>query len=264
MSDLSDNLQIDTPENVLLDAEIAGVGTRIAAAFIDYFILFIVVLAVTFLYTRSIRSAANGTTVLAIWGLIQFAIVTFYHLFFEFLWNGQTPGKRWLNLRVVQANGMPLTTAGAVIRNLIRLFDFLPLFYGIGLIVLFVTKHTQRLGDLAAGTIVIREQRKVTLDNVRESFHVDYQYLNRYSPKIPEYVKVETLTEADRADIVNYLQRRKEMRRGEYAAWLLAQRIANKMGATELKLFSPSQSEMFLEQVARAFELHGTTQTPVP
>jgi len=248
-------LPIDTPENVVLDAEIAGFGTRCVAAMIDYFILVIILLIVTLLFAMGLRGSSTGSWGLAALALIQFCIVTFYHLFFEFLWNGQTPGKRWIGIRVIQSNGLPLTTSGAIIRNLLRLFDFLPVVYGVGLIALFATKHTQRLGDLAAKTIVVRERRQITLESVKENFAVQYKYITRIT-RLPYYVQIDRLDQNDRREVVSYLQRRKEMINQEYVVGIMAQKIANKMGVNDVAdLHSPELAEMFLEQVARAFEV---------
>src|SRR5205085_4259227 len=122
LADFSSKLSIDTPENIVLDAEIAGFGSRCIAAMIDYTILIIVMIILTFLFGRSTSSEQqSATTVVAIWLLIMFTLMTFYHLLFELAWNGQTPGKRLTGIRVVQSNGMPLSATGAIVRNLIRI-----------------------------------------------------------------------------------------------------------------------------------------------
>ena len=252
-----DVLAIDTPENVLLEAEIAGFGTRCVAAVIDYLIMLVALAIIDYLYARAMaRINANQTWAIASLTALQFLLITFYHLFFELLWNGQTPGKRIFGIRVVQSNGLPLTASSAIIRNLIRLFDFMPFLYGVGLVSMFATRQTQRLGDLAARTIVIREQRGVTLQNLKEDLSVTYHHISRTEP-IPAYVHVESLSLDDRRDVVDYLQRRKNLRKREYVVGLLAERIARKMGneAMIADFRSPTTAERFLEQVARAFEL---------
>jgi uncharacterized RDD family membrane protein YckC len=259
LSDYSDDLLIDTPENVLLNAEIAGFGSRCMAALIDYTILIIVLVMVTLLFARAaVSRQSDDTWTLAVFALIQFGIITFYHLFFEFLWNGQSPGKRLLGLRVIQANGMPMTTSGVIIRNLVRLFDFLPVCYGIGLIVLFVTKHTQRLGDLAASTIVIRDRQQIKLDSLKEDFSVQYQHISRSAP-VPNGIQqsIGALNENDRREVVSFLRRRQEMRHSAYVVGLLAQRIAARMAIPDAagSLQKPELAEVFLERVARAFEI---------
>jgi uncharacterized RDD family membrane protein YckC len=257
LSDYADKLVIDTPENVPLDADIAGFGTRCVAATLDYLILLVVMVIVFVLFFRSVVDRIiDEPWIIGLLAFLIFVIFTGYHLLFEFMWNGQTPGKRRLNLRVVQSNGLPATTSGILIRNLVRLFDFLPVFYGVGLIVLFATKQTQRLGDLAASTIVIRERPQVTLLNLRENLRVDYLHISRLSP-IPEYINITPLTEDDRREVLDYLRRRTELASRDYVATVVARQIGARMNFNEpgVNLGSPRHAETFLELVARAFEL---------
>jgi uncharacterized RDD family membrane protein YckC len=255
MSRDDESIFFETPESVTLEADVAGFGSRILAAVIDYLIIFVALILFWCLVSSSIQTIDEFGQMLAVAILVLFAVFTFYHLVFELFWNGQTPGKSVLKLRVVQANGMPVTVNGVLIRNLVRLFDMLPAFYGIGLISMFVTRHTQRLGDLAARTIVVHERSQLDLAMVREDYHVHYVFLQR-NQQLPEYIQVHLLTEQDRRTVVNYLQRRDEMRGRESVAVILARRIAETMGIQDLISFSTlSLSEKFLEQVARAFEL---------
>jgi uncharacterized RDD family membrane protein YckC len=254
---LSDpNLLIDTPENIDLEAEIAGFGSRCMAALLDYSIMSVLLLGIYYLFARAFGGRLSNRAVYdALLVLIVFCVFTFYHLFFELAWNGQTPGKRRLGLRVVQANGLPLTTSSGIVRNLVRVFDFLPLVYGFGLISLFATRKTQRLGDLAARTVVIRERRHLTLNTLREDLTVAYRYITNLTP-LPHYVQIDNLTETDRRDIVSYLQRRDQLHNTEQLSTIMAFRILRKMNTDEpLDLRSQQRAEAFLEQVARAFEI---------
>jgi uncharacterized RDD family membrane protein YckC len=257
---LDDRLSIDTPENILLDADIAGFGTRCIAAIIDYLLLLSAIIALSFLYIQSLPIRARDETgTLAILVLIQFVLIAFYHLFFEFLWNGQTPGKRWVGIRVVQANGLPVTVSGLLIRNLVRLFDFLPVFYAIGLLVMFATKHTQRLGDLAARTIVINERRSLTLNTVKEDLSVKYHYLTPIDP-IPPHIQIDQLTADDRRAIIDFLRRRYTLTEREPLARMLAQRMSAKMNPETNAFYTGVQAEILLEQIARAFEVWDKTR----
>ena len=259
---MNDHLSIDTPENIILNAEIAGFGTRCIAAIIDYLILLVFILFASNLYLQSLPVASRTQTAgLAVLALIQFIIITFYHLCLELFWNGQTIGKRIVGTRVVQANGLPLTASGAIIRNLVRLFDFLPIFYGIGLIAMFASKQTQRLGDLAARTIVIREQRQVTLQTIKENYNVAYHFISVTSP-LPYYVQVDQLSADDRRMVVDFLRRRYEIRDREQIARLLARRFAGKIQSEGLPaMVSATEAETFLEQIARAFEIAAYNQS---
>jgi uncharacterized RDD family membrane protein YckC len=257
---LSNNsLYIDTPENVVLEAELAGFGSRCIAAIIDYTILAAILIAFFCLSTRALASISfrDTTVALSILMLVQFVIISFYHLAFEFLWNGQTPGKRRVGIRVVQANGLPATTSALLIRNFVRFFDFLPIVYGVGLIVMFATRRTQRLGDLAAGTIVVQERRKLNLETIREDHKVEYQFISRYDP-LPPNIQVANLTPSDRQAVVSYLQRRPQLQNRDHVAVLVARQVAERMGIPG-EVSSLKRGETFLEYVARAFELADTT-----
>jgi uncharacterized RDD family membrane protein YckC len=255
MSPVDDSISIETPESVTLEADVAGFGSRVLAALIDYLIIFVALSLFYCIASSSIRSTANRDLTAALTILVLFAVFVFYHLVFELAWNGQTPGKRALKLRVVQANGMPVTANGVVIRNLVRLFDMLPALYGIGLTSMFITRHTQRLGDLAARTIVIHERGRVNLAAVREDYDVWYTLIRRNS-EIPDYIRVDLLTEQDRRTVVKYLQRRDEMTSREPVAMMLARRIGEAMDFHDYYYFSTLyRAEEFLEQVARGFEL---------
>ena len=251
------SLQIDTPENVPLDADIAGFSTRCMAAVVDHLIMVFLLLMFGILFARSIpRDMDNSTTVIAVFIILQFFLTTFYHLLFEFLWNGQTPGKRTFKIRVIQANGLPVTVSGILIRNLVRPFDFLPVFYSVGLVALFATKNTQRLGDLAAKTIVVRESQSVKLEQVRDDWGVFYIHISRLAPT-PPYINIELLTPADRREIVDYLRRRAEFQQRAYIANLMANKMAKKMQIPDAHFNSSAwiSSETFLEQITRAYEL---------
>jgi uncharacterized RDD family membrane protein YckC len=255
MSPVDDSISIETPESVTLEADVAGFGSRVLAALIDYLIIIAALSLFYCIALSSVRPTDNRGLTAALTILVLFAVFVFYHLVFELAWNGQTPGKRILKLRVVQVNGMPVTANGVVIRNLVRLFDMLPALYGIGLTSMFVTRHTQRLGDLAARTIVIHERGQVNLAAVREDYKVWYTLITRNS-EIPDYIRVDLLTDHDRRTVVNYLQRRDEMTSREPVAVMLARRIGAAMGIHDYyHLSSLGRAEEFLEQVARAFEL---------
>jgi hypothetical protein len=88
------------------------------------------------------------------WFLVQFG----YFLFFEAVWNGQTPGKRWTHLRVIQDSGRPITVYDAAARNLMRIVDGIPGLYGVAIISALFSSRSKRLGDYVAGTVVVHEK----------------------------------------------------------------------------------------------------------
>lgn len=157
-------VDVETPELVVLTYTVAGVGSRVAAALIDYGICLLgyatVLIGLTSLGARTgfgdaARSAAWAGALLY---LLLFAILWGYYVLFEGLADGQTPGKRLLRLRAVRDGGYSVTFGASAVRNLVRLLDMQPLFtYGVAIASVMLTKRGKRLGDLAAGTIVVRE-----------------------------------------------------------------------------------------------------------
>ncbi len=178
---LDQDYAIDTPENVSFTYDIAGIGNRFIGALIDTSIVvgLLLILDVLLLVILTQDSASIPTSpfdsepaswlaglVVALFFLIQFAIFWGYYTLFEYLWNGQTPGKRLLKIRVLRLDGNPIGFVEAFLRNLVRPVDFLPSGYGLGLVVMFFNEKTQRLGDLAAGTVVVRMRTDLSLDSL--------------------------------------------------------------------------------------------------
>ncbi len=165
-------LNIDTPENVVFGYEVAGIGSRFLATLLDS-ILIVFLIGIAYLTAALLLAATGldniGSATLAVFGFIAFAILWGYYILFEIVWNGQSPGKRWQGLRVLRLDGTPVSASEVTIRNLIRIVDFLPFAYGVGVIAMFISDQSRRLGDLAAGTLVIREKSTVTLDSLADS-----------------------------------------------------------------------------------------------
>jgi uncharacterized RDD family membrane protein YckC len=157
------DLVVATPERVSFDYQVAGLGTRAIAQVVDLLILSTILIAV--LVTGVTVGAAIGSDTVAtlIEVLGSFVIVFGYFWVSEGLWSGQTVGKKIFRLRAVGDRGEPLTFMQAGIRNVVRIVDFLPYGYGVGFVVLFVNGRGKRLGDLAAGTIVVKDSDYVWL-----------------------------------------------------------------------------------------------------
>jgi uncharacterized RDD family membrane protein YckC len=165
----SEDLVVATPERVSFSYETANVGSRFVALLIDSIIqllLFSGVGAVALLVDVVTGSSTASGLILLIGGLVVFGG---YFMVSEAVWSGSTLGKRALRLRAVDARGGPVTVGQAVIRNLVRIVDFLPSYYLAGAIAIFVTRRNQRLGDLAAGTLVVRERQAVRLRDLAGS-----------------------------------------------------------------------------------------------
>jgi uncharacterized RDD family membrane protein YckC len=166
----ADQLNIETPEQVDLRFPIAGIGSRFLALLTDsviqgfaiafiFFCFFLVILS----SSRKLSAGAATPDTAAKWllaGMILFYFLLHwgYYSLFEAFWNGQTPGKRLLKIRVIKDSGRQITLFEALARNLIRIIDMLPSFYLIGVITMLCNREQKRLGDLVAGTIVVHER----------------------------------------------------------------------------------------------------------
>jgi len=156
------DLIVPTPERVSFDYQVAGLGTRALAQVLDLLVVAGILLAVYFIAIAAVAANANTVaTLIAIMG--SFVVIFGYFWISESLWSGQTIGKKAFRLRAVGDRGEPLTFGQAGIRNIVRIVDFLPYAYGVGLVVLFVNGKGKRLGDLAAGTIVVKDSDSVAL-----------------------------------------------------------------------------------------------------
>ncbi len=148
---LNDRIEISTPERVTVAYELAGVGSRMLAQAIDALIVLAIVIGII-----TAAGTLRGSLALAIAiGGVTLTPVG-YFLVVEWLRRGSTPGKAALRLRVVSAGGEPLGLQDSAVRNLLRIVDFLPFAYIVGGICALVSRDGQRLGDMAAGTIVVR------------------------------------------------------------------------------------------------------------
>ncbi|MEP6692543.1 MAG: stage II sporulation protein M [Gemmatimonadaceae bacterium] len=156
-------IAVETPEQVTFTYTIAGVGSRAAAAIIDYAICVLALVLITVAFSwiagsRRVPSLTDGW-VLAVLALFQFALLWGYYVTFETLWDGQTPGKRRLGIRVVQDGGYSISFAASAVRNVTRIIDMQPGFvYAVGIISAAVSKSGKRLGDIVAGTFVVQER----------------------------------------------------------------------------------------------------------
>ena len=150
-TDYRQHLEVETPEHVVLDYEIAGLGSRTLAAFLDWLILSTLAL-VSLLGIGLWREISGWATALQI--LILYGLIWGYFTGFEGLLRGQTPGKRWMGIRVIRDTGHAVTLADAAARNLLLPAD---LFAFVGVFFVAIHPRAKRLGDLVAGTVVVRD-----------------------------------------------------------------------------------------------------------
>jgi uncharacterized RDD family membrane protein YckC len=251
-------IQLQTPESVELDFTLAGIGNRSLALLLDYTILgflftgfillwlFLSNQALEMLNNAGIPYSRTWPWSLAIGLLISFALFTGYFIYFETLRQGQTPGKRLTNIRVIRDDGRPVGLSQAVLRSLLRPIDDL-LFAGALLILL--GQKEKRIGDLVAGTLVIQEpfvspKPDLSLSNEGEAL----------AKELPQLTKLESLSPEDFATIRAYLQRRRQFstRARTDLGLALARQVREKV---QLETIPPNlTADQFLDAVYLAYQ----------
>ncbi len=270
-----ETLIIETPERVPLAFSLASIGNRFLAAAIDHAIQYTAIIAVVW-----ISLSASGLTVfgpdatgenvfstapkwiIALMILAIFVLFAAYFIFFEWLWNGQTPGKRILKLRVIREDGRPITLWEAVARNLLRVFDAIPGFvipiYSVGLIAVFMNSRDQRVGDMFAGTVVIRE-RTDDAPTFKETFsnRIADAAFRRVQPTTDFKADVNLLTEPEIEVVESLLRRRWDLteRQRLWMAWRVALPLMYKLKPDyDVATFS---YEGFLEEILHRYHAKG-------
>ncbi|HEU5243289.1 MAG TPA: RDD family protein [Gaiellaceae bacterium] len=234
-----DRLTIETPEGVPLELTLAGVGSRCSSALIDYIFQTIILIALALVLSYGAGLSPGASAVSGAFFVVGFFLVFWgYDVAFEVLNSGQTPGKRMNGLRVVRESGAPVTFGTSAVRNVIRIIDLLPGTYLVGITAILVTRRNQRIGDLAAGTLVIREH-KVLPPEVR------------ISPSIqaPAW-DTSAVNQEDLDAVAAFLARRGELAAGAriQIAAELAGRLRPKVGGST----AGHGDEMFLERLVAA------------
>lgn len=178
--------QLETPESIDLELRIAGPVVRILAFAIDTLI------KVGFIIGANMILTYAGKVGMAVLTILAFLVEWFYPVFFEVLRNGRTIGKGAMGIMVIHDNGTPIGWSSSIIRNLLRFVDFLPIGYVLGLITMVSNRHFKRLGDLAAGTLVIYQR-----ENPQQT------YIKSATPLLPP----QTLTLDEQRAFINFAER---------------------------------------------------------
>jgi uncharacterized RDD family membrane protein YckC len=204
------SVRFETPENISISYQVAGLGTRFVAWILDSIIIVIIIIVVFFVlaalsfvignvfgYVSGVfRSMIVGVALLV---LLIGSIFFVYYALFEWTMNGQTPGKRLANIRTVMAGGFSITFTAIAIRNIFRVIDTFPLFWFVPLI----SKNSQRFGDMVAGTLVVTEGR-----TYRDEMQ---QMLLKRSPGLAQFTftvhQLESLKEEHYTAVLSYLDR---------------------------------------------------------
>jgi uncharacterized RDD family membrane protein YckC len=265
---------IDTPENVTFGYEVVGIGSRFIGALIDSLILGTLLFLLNLIFIAALSiigwwqdgsmfsdDPASGSAewwaggiLIALYFLLNFALFWGYFILFELLWRGQTPGKRVAKIRVVDMEGNPAGFTAIAVRNLVRLIDFFPAGYGLGLVVMFCNRRARRLGDFAAGTLVIREQGAVSLETLAAPPPQPALIAPAVQQLLAAAPMLRRLTADDYGLIVELLARHTQGNAGSHLIMRGAAAIALKIGVAPP---APNEVESihFLKNVLAAYPL---------
>lgn len=236
-------LRIDTPEQIPLELSLAGIGSRFLAVAVDTVLQ--AALSVAGVLAFMVGPGIAGLPALfrqvgpALGILFLFCVYWGYFAFFEILWSGRTPGKRIAGIRVIKDSGQPINAYEAIGRNVLRVIDFLPFMYGLGVVVMMLNRQSRRIGDFVAGTVVV-------YDTATDDRLPDWRAAPRDASQSPSMARVSV---EELRLIETYLQRRFDLDPlvGDAMAEQIARRIAAKTGVGR----EPDQSvDQYLESVA--------------
>jgi uncharacterized RDD family membrane protein YckC len=241
----AEQLRIDTPEQIALELQVAGIGSRFLAIAVDTVLqvsLYIAgFLALSFLQTPAIvRESPLGLAGPALAILFGFTIYWGYFALFEIFWSGRTPGKRLAGIRVIKETGRPINAYEAIGRNILRAIDFLPAMYAVGVVCMMLNKHSRRIGDYVAGTIVVHDKQT---EEVRPDW-------NLAAPAPAAGASVARMTPEELQLIETYLHRRLELE--DEIRTDMADRIVRRISTkTGLSPAAGQAIDEFLESIAR-------------
>jgi uncharacterized RDD family membrane protein YckC len=210
---VADELTLATPERVALSLPIAGIGSRAIAYLIDLLVVFGFAVVAYFIYaffdpdlTRTWQSASGFARLMFGGGV--FLATWIYWTALEAFWRGQTPGKRAMHIRVVRADGAPASLVECAIRNLVRAIDFAPFCYPVGLISMLIDTKHRRLGDLVAGTLLVREEQ-VSLDRYQQVKQTGQKLSDADLELVTQFLsRAETLDAAARSQLAEQISTR--------------------------------------------------------
>jgi uncharacterized RDD family membrane protein YckC len=237
-----DRISIPTPEGVELELVLAGVGSRLVGAMVDFLVKAAILVALFVLGAAAGGDEGGFLVALAI--IASFLVFFGYDVAFETLASGRTPGKRAAGLRVVRLGGEPVGFMASAVRNLLRLVDMQPgMMYAVGASTIFFSQRNQRLGDLAAGTLVVRERRAPLL--AARPAGPDFAVADRYAAW-----DVSGVTAFELVTVRRFLERRWQLDPGarNRLGWELAERLRPKVAGAPPNL----HPEQFLEALAEA------------
>ena len=250
---------VETPDHIELQFQLAGIGKRFLAYLVDRLIQFGLIFAL-FLVISLVLLAGNklvavadivyemrqvlGQWIIAIAILVYGVVSLGYFILFEYVWSGSTPGKRSQHIRVIRTDGAPISFLEAAVRNILRAVDILADIYPLGLVVMFIDSRNRRLGDMAAGTLVVTESvsRLPSAKNSARFLGDDDQQLRLVAA---------AMTPGDYQLVRKFLARREGLD-AEYRQELV-QEIVDRIFNKSTVMVKPSNDlELFLERVEAA------------
>jgi uncharacterized RDD family membrane protein YckC len=255
----SDELRMETPEQIELDLELAGLGSRFLAVLVDlvWKVFLTLVLGLLAAVTAALLGGPGlfdspSKMLIAVVVAAIYVLWLGYAIYYEVKWNGQTPGKWAVGIRVIRENGAPVDFRAAAVRNLLATADFLPAFHLLGALLVLVTARRQRLGDMAAGTLVVRE-RAADLgadptDELTRHATDEYSFTT---------AQLSNLTAADRTVLREFLRRYDAMTHGgaERLALTLGDKFVKKTGyPLPEPFFDGRDARRFLASLLRDLE----------
>lgn len=247
-----DRVAISTPEGIELDIALAGLGSRFSAALIDSLIQMALTLF-ALLFFLPLFEGGTPALFVALFSIWSFLVVFGYDVLFETLGNGRTIGKRAVGIRVVRVGGHPVGFVTSAVRNLVRLVDFLPSFYAVGIVSILASSRNQRLGDMAAGTLVVRDGGRETSPPARArqaQAHLFPHAATAPAPPPPldpalAAWDVSSVTAQELAAVRSFLERRYSLEPA--ARWNLAVDLARRLAPKVAGAPSNLHPEVFLE-----------------
>jgi uncharacterized RDD family membrane protein YckC len=237
-----ERLIIDTPEQISLELPVAGLGSRFLAVAVDTVLQALLLvtgaLVAALSLSRPLRLVQLAGPPMAI--LFTFCVYWGYFAFFETIWSGQTPGKRLAGIRVIHESGRPISWYEAVGRNVLRAVDFLPAMYGVGVITMMLNRHSRRVGDYVAGTVVVYD----TLAGRKRPGR--YDTMSSAGPGAP----LARITAPELELIETYLRRRGDL------DWMVREEMADQIirritQTTSVARDADQSADEFLETIAR-------------
>ena len=243
-----DRIAIPTPEGIELDIALAGLGSRFTAALLDGLIQ----TALTFvpmLLLSPFLAGRSQNVFIALYFVWWFLVIFGYDVLFETLGGGRTVGKRAVGIRVVRIGGHPVGFVTSAVRNLLRIVDFLPAAYGVGIVSILATSRNQRLGDLAAGTLVVRDEGRSTKSLPAPGPAPMYGSPPVVPPPVEAAVTwdVSSVDARELAAVRAFLERRFSLEPA--ARWSLSVELARRLGPKVGGAPADLHPEVFLEQL---------------